>query len=139
MSTQQNKNGNGSIEKPTNGKVNTTLNVVPPKPEEEKKEGLPAPSVIGKDLPELPPVEDRILKVNQLFSLVEKHEALLETKKKLSTFKLSTDGNRDTLRILDSKGNDFQTSNTAVIADVMEVLKKSIDAKIAEVENQIRF
>lgn len=92
-----------------------------------------------KEAADLPPVEDRILKVNQLSSLVEKHETLQETKKKLKAFKLSTDGSRDTLRISDSRGNEFTTSNSAVIADVLDVLKTSIDKKISDVEAQIRF
>ncbi len=87
----------------------------------------------------LPPVEDRILKVNQLASLVEKHETLLETNKKLNSFKLSSDGSRDTLKITDSKGNDFTTSNSGCIADVVGLLKNSIESKIKEVEGLIRF
>jgi hypothetical protein len=122
---------------PENGKkVETTVNLVPIKKEEEPK---PAPSVPGRVLSDLPPVEDRILKVSQLFSLVEKHDTLLEAKKKLKAFKLSTDGSRDSLRIQDGKGNEFYTTNSGCIADVLEVLKVSIDRKIAEVEAQIKF
>jgi hypothetical protein len=117
-----------------NGKtVSTTSTLAPVKNE------MPNPSVPGKEVAEVQPVEDRILKVNQLFALVEKHETLLETKKKLKSFKLSSDGSRDTLRIQDSKGNEFLTSNSACIADVLEVLKVSIDKKIADVEAQIKF
>jgi len=137
MSTQKSSNGTNGTAKPMqNGKhtaeTTTTLSVV-------KDDTKPAPSIQGKQPPELPPVEDRILKVSQLFSLVEKHETLLETKKKLKAFKLSTDGSRDTLRIQDSRGNEFTTSNSAVIADVLEVLKTSLDKKILEVEAQIKF
>lgn len=122
---------------PTNGKAEattpntTTTAKIAPITTEVKKETKP--------VTELPPVEDRIHKVNQLFALVEKHETLLETKKKLKSFKLSTDGSRDTLRIQDSRGNEFTTSNSAVIADVLEVLKVSLDKKIEEVEAQIKF
>lgn len=136
MSTQ--KNGtNGTTPKPVqNGKPApaTVVTLIPAK--EDKK---PEPTVKGQELPELPPVEDRILKVSQLFSLVEKHEALLELRTRLKAFKLSTDGNGDNLRLMDSKGNTFQTSNSACIADVLDVLKATIERKISEVENQIRF
>lgn len=116
-------------------KIETTVSLVPVKSEEPK----PTPTVPGKTISDQPPVEDRILKVSQLFALVEKHETLLETKKKLKAFKLSTDGSRDSLRISDSKGNEFHTTNSGCIVDVLEVLKVSIDKKIAEVEAQIKF
>lgn len=121
---------------PTNGKADAkqlpapTAKIAPITTEVKKEE---------KPVPEIPPVEDRIHKVLQLSALVDKHETLLETKKKLKAFKLSTDGSRDTLRIMDSKGNEFSTSNSGVIADVLEVIKISTDKRITEVENQIRF
>jgi hypothetical protein len=121
-------NGSQSAVKPETTPA-PTAKVTPIKLDEQKQDKLS----------DMPPVEDRIHKVNQLFSLVEKHETLLETKKKLKAFKLSTDGSRDTLRIQDGKGNEFITSNSAVIADVLEVLKVSLDKKIVEVEALIKF
>lgn len=125
---------------PTNGKANETkTTVVSTVPTTAKVTLIRIDAPEKKEEEKLPPVEDRILKVNQLFSLVEKHETLLETKKKLKSFKLSTDGSRDVLQIRDSKGNEFMTSNSGCIADVLEVLKVSIDKKINEVEAQIKF
>ncbi len=140
--TTPNKNGNGVAQANGNGKTadhqekTTALAVIKP---EEKKAEIPLPTIGGKKISEFPPLEDRILKVNQLFSLVEKHETLLETKKKLKAFKLSTDGTADTLQLRDSRGNTFATSNSACIADVLEVLRTSIDVKIADVQAQIKF
>ena len=121
---------------PTNGKHETTpaptqTAKVTPITTEVKKQPKP-----GDDLP---PVEDRILKINQLFGLVEKHESLLELRKRLKSFKISTDGTGDSVQLRDSKGNSFNTSNSACIGDVLEVLKATIDKKIAEVESQIHF
>ena len=125
---------NGATQPQANGKkIETTVPVVTPKKEETKKEET------KKELSDLPPVEDRILKINRLTSLVEKHETLLETQQKLNAFKLSTDGNRDTLKISDSKGKEFVTTNSSVIADIIESLKTSVSAKVKEVEAQLVF
>ncbi len=83
------------------------------------------------------PLEDRILKVQVLSDLVERREKLKDTFKKLQSFKISTDGSRDLLKITDSKGNDFSTSNTSAIKDVVESLKVSIQKQITETEAQI--
>ena len=133
---------------PTNGNGKEKLNTAPP----AASQPAPQTGTSGKvtplpilnspkkeELDELPPVEDRVLKVQQLFSVVEKLETLQELKKKLKAFKLSSDGSGDYLKLTDSKGNTFQTSNSACLADVLDVLKTTIDKKIVEAENQIRF
>lgn len=129
MVSQKNGQTNGTVKPVQDGKPAAenaaTLHVV----KDEKK----------REAPDLPPVEDRILKVSQLFSLVEKHETLKETEKKLKAFKLSSDGSADTLRLTDSKGNVFSTSNSACIAGVLDTLKGFLAAQILEVENKIRL
>jgi hypothetical protein len=86
-----------------------------------------------------PPLEDRILKVEMLYDLTTRRETLLESQKKLNSFRLSSDGTRDTISLRDSKGNEFTTSNSAVVHSVFDVMKKTIAEKIAEVEAQILF
>jgi len=128
MSTKTTTPTNGKAETPN---ATTSTAKIAPITTEVKKDTKPAD--------DLPPVEDRILKINQLFGLVEKHESLLELRKRLKSFKVSTDGTGDSLQLRDSKGNSFNTSNSACIADVLNVLKATIDKKIAEVESQIHF
>ena len=130
------KNSTATAVNATNGK--TPQNETP-KAENNASTPGQTPKVQSIPTPELPPLEDRILKVNQLVSYVDKYEALEETEEKLKKFKLSTDGSRDTLRISDSRGNEFQTTNSGVIADVLETIKASVAAKKAEVEKQIQF
>ncbi len=115
---------NGSSVKTEKPEVNTTSTLV-------VKQEKP------KEQDELKPLEDRILKVQMLGDLVERREKLIETSKKLNSFKVSTDGNRDKLVINDSKGNEFLTSNTLAIKEVIEFLKTSILKQIAETEAQI--
>jgi hypothetical protein len=138
MSTQQKNGSNGTAEmkKDSNDKQVATVVTLPAKKEEEK-EKTPKPEAAVKN--EVLPIEDRIFKVQQLGDLVEKHATLVDTKKKLDSFKLSSDGNRDTLSIRDSKGKEFITTNSAVIADVVETLKKSVAEKIDAVGKQIVF
>lgn len=92
-----------------------------------------------EEAPDLKPLEDRVHIIQKLMELVERRDKLLEAKQKLNAFKLSTDGLRDKLGINDGKGNEFLTSNTAVIKDVIETLKTSIQAKLDDVEKQIVF
>jgi hypothetical protein len=138
MSTQQKNGSNGTAEmkKDSNDKQVATVVTLPAKKEDEK-EKTPKPEIAVKN--EVLPIEDRIFKVQQLGDLVEKHATLVDTKKKLDSFKLSSDGNRDTLSIRDSKGKEFITTNSAVIADVVETLKKSVAEKIDAVGKQIVF
>lgn len=142
MSTQQQKNGsNGTATVKPNGTENSnekqvaTVVTLPAKKEDEKEKTSKMPTV--KE--EVATIEDRIFRVQQLGDLVEKHSTLVDAKKKLDSFKLSSDGNRDTLTIRDSKGKEFTTTNSNVIADVVETLKKSIADKIEAVGKQIVF
>jgi len=44
------------------------------------------------------------------------------------------------LRLVDTaSGHEFKTYNTSVISSVLEVIRKTLDEKITEVESQIRF
>jgi hypothetical protein len=44
------------------------------------------------------------------------------------------------LRLVDTaSGHEFKTYNTAVISSVLEVIRKTLDEKITEVETLIRF
>src|SRR4051812_47027425 len=92
-----------------------------------------------KVIEELPPIDDRIFIIAKLFDLIERRTAILDSLKKIESFKLSTDGNRDELKITDSKTNTFQTSNSAVIKEVIEVIKSTLKMKWKDVEQQIRF
>lgn len=91
------------------------------------------------DAKDQPALEDRILHVQKLSDLVVKHGKLCDTVKKLNSFKLSNDGREDRLTIEDGEGNEFSTSNTTVIAKVLDVIKEETTAKRDEVANLITF
>jgi hypothetical protein len=103
-------------------------------------ETLPTiPPAKRADGSEQKPLEDRIYRVQQLSDLIAKREKLQESLKKLKAFKLSTDSRLDSLTIEDGEGNEFVTSNTAAITDVIECLKATLQKKLHEVEAQIVF
>lgn len=123
---------------PENGKqVATTVNLVPVK-SEKKEEQIPKPSVPGKELSDLPPVEDRVLKVQQLFDLTAKREKLQDSLKKLQSIKTSTES-RDLKITIEDSDSEWETFNTDAIKDCIETMKATIKSKLDEVENQIRF
>jgi hypothetical protein len=109
MSTQQ-KNGSNGTTKPAangNGKPVATVVNLPVKKEELKKEN---PN-------DRPPVEDRVLKVQQLFDLVTKREKLKESLKKLKSIKASSE-NRDLKISIEDADNEWETFNTDAIQNL---------------------
>lgn len=138
MSTQQKNGTNGTAKPaPTNGqKVATVVNLLAGKSEEQKT--VPLPSVEEKKLSDLPPVEDRVLRVQQLFDLTAKREKLQDSLKKLNSIKTSTES-RDLKITIEDSDNDWETFNTDAIKACIECMKETIKRKLDEVENLIRF
>ena len=81
----------------------------------------------------------RIEKVKNLYSLLDKHEKLSETRDNLNNFKLSADGHTGKLSIADNFGSTFTTSNASVMADVLALIKKVVETQIKDLEEQISF
>jgi hypothetical protein len=97
------------------------------------------PIVIPAPEPELT-LEQKISKVEDLTMVIDRWRKLIESRRNLQTFKLSTDGMSNHLRLVDTtSGHEFKTYNTSVISSVLEVIRKTLDEKITEVESLIRF
>ena len=71
--------------------------------------------------------------------LVGKREKLVATRSELDRFQISSNDFNCTMRLNDSDGNVFSTNFTPGIKKVIEFLKGSFDASIAEVEKKINF
>lgn len=85
-------------------------------------------------------LEQKISKVEDLNMVIDRWRKLIESRRNLQTFKLSTDGMSNHLRLVDTaSGHEFKTYNTAVISSVLEVIRKTLDEKITEVEGLIRL
>ncbi|WP_163713744.1 hypothetical protein [Mangrovibacterium lignilyticum] len=92
-----------------------------------------------KAIAEIPSLEKRIQKVEDLSMLIEKWRKLTDTNRNLQTFSLGADGMGATVFLRDASGKEFKTSNTPVVSAVMDEIKSTLDEKIKEVENQIKF
>ena len=129
MTTKTDQNGNGSKAVLTSTKPELSSVQVSPKIEEK----------VTKEVKPNLTFNQRSEKVRNLFSMIEKHEKLTETRDTLNNFKLSADAHTGKLSITDNHGSTFTTSNPSVIADVMSLIKNVVDNQIKEVEEQITF
>ena len=99
-------------------------------------------SVEAPEQPKAPvlSLEERIQRVEDLAILVEKRGQLQASLREISTFKLSTDSmsNRVSLRNVGTQ-REFNTSNSEVIGEIIDVIIRKIEAKLREVEALITF
>ena len=98
-----------------------------------------APVVEVKEEPRKLTLDERIQKVEDLTLLIERFKALAESRRKLQTFQIGADSMSSTILLRDSSGNEFKTSNSAVITTVIDEMKRTLDSKVREVETQINF
>ena len=139
--------------KPGNGKPTTEdlagLAVVKTvlSPESNRIEEKKALMKIEPEKPVIPAPEpkkemtliEKILKVENLQLVVEKRAKLVQTRSELERFQVSSNDFNCSMRLNDSDGNVFTTSFTPGIKKVIDFLKTSFDASIADVENKITF
>ncbi|MFZ4523504.1 MAG: hypothetical protein ACOYNC_17505 [Bacteroidales bacterium] len=128
VSGNGNGNGNGTpaVEKPqpTAAVTEEAIRIpVPPAPEIRKEMTL----------------VERILKVENLQLVIEKRGKLVQTRSELERFQTASNDFNCSMRLNDSDGNVFTTSFTPGIKKVIEFLRASFDASIAETEEKITF
>lgn len=95
----------------------------------------------SKKSTELPPLEDRLLKFDQLLEKRKKYDRLNNSRLRLNDFKQKKEGETITLSLSDynNRGCEFSTKNPEVIQIVIDTLKKTIDQKILELEPQLTW
>jgi len=128
-SVSGNGNGNG------NGSHEPKQITATPAPLAEKKEPVPPAPELKKELT----LMERILKVENLQLVIEKRGKLVQTRSELERFQMASNDFNCSMRLNDSDGNVFTTSFTPGIKKVIEFLKSSFDASIAETEEKITF
>lgn len=84
-------------------------------------------------------LEERIQRVEDLSMMIDRLRNLTESRRKLQTFQIGADSLSSVISLRDANGNEFKTSNSAVITGVVDVMKRTLDAKIQEVEGSINF
>ena len=82
-------------------------------------------------------LDERIQKVEDLSLLIDRYRILNESRRKLQTFQLGADGLSSSIQLRDAAGNEFRTSNSAVINTVIDEMKRTPDTKVKEVEDLI--
>jgi len=124
------------------------LSIVTDKTEAEKEE-IPAPepapkpvatmTIVEKEEVRKPTLEEKIQRVEDLTLLIDRYRALAESRRKLQTFQIGADSLSSTILLRDAAGNEFRTSNSSVITTVIDEMKRTLDAKVREVETLIIF
>ena len=84
-------------------------------------------------------LEQKIEKVENLKTLVDKREKLEMSRKKLQSFVVGTNQFNENIVLTDENGNNFKTSNTEVFTKVVEAINGTLISKINEIEQQIKF
>ena len=69
---------------------------------------------------------------------IEKLERLNDTHKNLDSFKTGSDTVKDTLKLSDGEGNNFETRNSDIIQKVISLIKGEILEKVEATENEIK-
>jgi len=95
---------------------------------------------IVKDTPEEPrklSLDEKIQRVEDLTLLIDRWRTLNESRRKLQTFQIGADSLSSVILLKDAAGNEFKTSNSSVITSVIDEMKRILDGKVKEVEEQI--
>lgn len=83
--------------------------------------------------------DEKITRIEDLTLLIERWRTLNESRRKLQTFQIGADSLSSVILLRDAAGNEFKTSNSSVITSVIEEMKKTLDLKVKEVEQQIEL
>jgi hypothetical protein len=84
-------------------------------------------------------LDEKIQRVEDLSMMIDRWRLLSESRRKLQTFQIGADGLSSVVMLKDAGGNEFKTSNSAVIICVIDEMKRTLDAKVKEVEEQINL
>ena len=114
--------------------INTEKKSVEVKPI-EKKADVPVIQIAEPVLT----LEQKIEKIENLKTLIEKREKLEASRKKLTSFVVGANQFSECIVLTDENGNTFKTSNTEVFTKVVDTINNTLISKISEIEQQIEF
>ena len=69
--------------------------------------------------------------------MIDSWKTFSESRRKLQTFQIGADSLSSVILLRDAAGNEFRTSNSAVINTVIDEMKRTLDTKVREVEDLI--
>ncbi len=82
-------------------------------------------------------LDEKIQRVEDLTLMIDRWRTLSESRRKLQTFQIGADSLSSVILLRDAAGNEFKTSNSSVITSVIDEMKRTLEAKVREVEEQI--
>ncbi len=97
---------------------------------------------IVKNAPEEPrklSLDEKIQRVEDLTLMIDRWRTLSESRRKLQTFQIGADSLSSVILLRDAAGNEFKTSNSSVITSVIDEMKRTLEAKVREVEELINL
>ena len=107
-------------------------------PQKEVKQEVEKVDIPQPEKPTLT-LDQKIEKVQNLKTLIEKREKLEESRKKLGSFVVGSNQFSENIILTDENGNKFQTSNSEVFTKVVKTINETLVEKISEIEKQIEF
>ena len=84
-------------------------------------------------------LDEKIQRVEDLTLLIDRWRTLNESRRKLQTFQIGADSLSSVILLKDAAGNEFKTSNSSVITSVIDEMKRTLDVKVRECEEQINL
>jgi len=123
------------------GKSNVAEKTAPVAEVVEVVEVVPVMTIV-KDEVEAPrklTLDERIQRVEDLSLLIDRWKTLNDSRRKLQTFQIGADSLSSVISLRDSSGNEFRTSNSAVITSVIDEMKRTLDSKVHDVEELINL
>ena len=84
-------------------------------------------------------LDEKIQRVEDLTLMIDRWRTLSESRRKLQTFQIGADSLSSVILLRDAAGNEFKTSNSSVITSVIDEMKRTLEAKFREVEEQINL
>ena len=101
----------------------------------------PVMTIVKKEVeePRRLSLDEKIQKVEDLTLMIDRWRTLNESRRKLQTFQIGADSLSSVILLRDAAGNEFKTSNSTVITAVIDEMKRTLDVKVKEVEEQINL
>ena len=84
-------------------------------------------------------LDEKIQRVEDLTLMIDRWRTLSESRRKLQTFQIGADSLSSVILLRDAAGNEFKTSNSSVITSVIDEMKRTLEAKVREVEELINL
>jgi hypothetical protein len=96
----------------------------------ESKKETPKPEEKAFTNGDVPPLDERLQRLNELFALQMKFNQYQTTLQKLNDFQLKQKVEDAHITFEDEDNNEFTTSNPEILQDVLQFLKQTIQEKI---------